>query len=381
VGVNFNHTFLPGSDWVATADGSGLTMWPLSKTYPAVIREHRQPVWSVAFGGGGDWLVSGGLDGLAWLTPTGGEVPEPARAVYRGSRVIRSIAVSPESNRLLIGADAKGGTVMVPLDGGSPSSLETIHAGLSAAFDRTGELAIIAGYGDDSVDRLYVVNADTLQTTAGFEPLKGIRGGAIFTNEGRILSAGASGLYVSDPETGRSERLLDGAFGRFSSSDDSRRLAAVEPVGGSFGAPGRAVVLDLETGVSTRLTNHGDRLSAIAMNAAGTVVVTGDRDGALRVGPASGEEPHMLLGHEGRIWSIDIDPLGRWIATGGEDTTVRIWPMPDLTKPPLHTLPHDELIAKLKSLTNLRVVRDDEDPTGWTLTHDPFPGWETVPSW
>ena len=43
--------------------------------------------------------------------------------------------------------------------------------------------------------------------------------------------------------------------------------------------------------------------------------------------------------------------------------------------------PQDELIANLKTLTNLRVVRDPESPTGWKLTHDPFPGWETVPSW
>ena len=80
-------------------------------------------------------------------------------------------------------------------------------------------------------------------------------------------------------------------------------------------------------------------------------------------------------------WDVDLDPLGRWVASGSEDTTVRIWPMPDLSKPPLHTLPHDELLAKLKTLTNLRVVRDEADPTGWTLTHDPFPGWETVPTW
>ena len=63
------------------------------------------------------------------------------------------------------------------------------------------------------------------------------------------------------------------------------------------------------------------------------------------------------------------------------DTTVRLWPIPDLSTPPLHTLPHDELIAKLKTLTNLRVVRDEESPTGWKLTVGPFPGWETVPTW
>jgi hypothetical protein len=25
--------------------------------------------------------------------------------------------------------------------------------------------------------------------------------------------------------------------------------------------------------------------------------------------------------------------------------------------------------------------RDPESSTGWTLTHDPFPGWEKVPTW
>jgi len=55
--------------------------------------------------------------------------------------------------------------------------------------------------------------------------------------------------------------------------------------------------------------------------------------------------------------------------------------MPDLSKPPLHTLPRHELIAKLETLTNLRVVRDEESASGWKLTVGPFPGWETVPTW
>jgi hypothetical protein len=55
--------------------------------------------------------------------------------------------------------------------------------------------------------------------------------------------------------------------------------------------------------------------------------------------------------------------------------------MPDLSRPPLHTLPRDELITKLKTLTNLRVVRDEASSTGWKVEIGPFPGWETVPSW
>jgi len=55
--------------------------------------------------------------------------------------------------------------------------------------------------------------------------------------------------------------------------------------------------------------------------------------------------------------------------------------MPDLSKPPLHTLPHDELLARLHPLTNLRAVRDDSLSTGWTIDLGPFPGWRDVPTW
>ena len=76
-----------------------------------------------------------------------------------------------------------------------------------------------------------------------------------------------------------------------------------------------------------------------------------------------------------------MSPDGRTIAAGYRDGTIRLWPMPDLTKPPLHDLSRDEFIARLKSLTNLRVVRDPVDPTSYTVTTEPFPGWDTVPDW
>jgi len=108
-------------------------------------------------------------------------------------------------------------------------------------------------------------------------------------------------------------------------------------------------------------------------------VVTSDELGAIRVGLATGEEPHLLAG-PGQAGGV-VSPDGQWIATDGYDSEIRLWPMPDLSKPPLHTLPREELIAKLKTLTNLRVVRDQESTTGWKLDVGPFPGWETVPTW
>ena len=52
-----------------------------------------------------------------------------------------------------------------------------------------------------------------------------------------------------------------------------------------------------------------------------------------------------------------------------------------MSKTPLHALPHGKLLAKLDEITNFRVVRDEESPTGWKTEIAPFPGWETVPEW
>ena len=78
--------------------------------------------------------------------------------------------------------------------------------------------------------------------------------------------------------------------------------------------------------------------------------------------------------------------IGAINLTDHTDFNVLFYPLdksqrPDLDKPPLHTLPHDELIAKLHSLTNLRAVRDAGDPTGWKIDVGPFPGWAEVPTW
>jgi WD40 repeat protein len=116
-----------------------------------------------------------------------------------------------------------------------------------------------------------------------------------------------------------------------------------------------------------------------SLPADGDLVVSVDDQNGILIGPATGEEPHLLPGRVGG--PIEVSPDRRWVVSRADDRTIRFWPMPDFSKPPLHTLPRDELVAKLKTLTNLRVVRDSESATGWTLTHDPFPGWETAPTW
>jgi WD40 repeat protein len=134
----------------------------------------------------------------------------------------------------------------------------------------------------------------------------------------------------------------------------------------------------LDTHEAEALTTHPHMQASLHANI--KIITSLDGQGGLFAGPATGEEPHLLMGHGGRF--VFVSPDGRWIASAGTDlSTIVLWPMPDFSKPPLHTLPREELIAKLKTLTNLRVVRDEQSKSGWTLDVGPFPGWETVPTW
>jgi WD40 repeat protein len=144
---------------------------------------------------------------------------------------------------------------------------------------------------------------------------------------------------------------------------------------------GHAFAADVATGSVRRLDSHGGRVYAVAIDRTGTIVATGSGDGIVRVGPASGGMPHLLIGHTNRVTSVAISPAGDWIASGSDDTTVRLWPMPDLSKPPAHTVPLPDLLARLKSQTNVRVVADPAAPGGYRTEPGPFPGWAVVPEW
>jgi WD40 repeat protein len=136
-------------------------------------------------------------------------------------------------------------------------------------------------------------------------------------------------------------------------------------------------VYDLRERRDWPLSSHGDQVTFMAWDPSGQRVVTGSRDGIVRVGPVTGEEPHLLIGHKGPVWGVRVDPTGRLVASTSVDGTVRIWPMPD--GKPLHTWSRDAFLDKLRSLTNVRIVSDTSAPTGYRTTFLPFQGWRREP--
>ena len=86
------------------------------------------------------------------------------------------------------------------------------------------------------------------------------------------------------------------------------------------------VTVDLETGEVTALDSHGRRVYEVAIDATGRFVVTADRDGVIRVGPITGEEPHLLFGHENSVTALAVDLRARSRLQARVDPTAAVSP-------------------------------------------------------
>jgi WD40 repeat protein len=386
VGQVFQPLFHPDGRWLAAGDGSGLSMWPLARPYPIILRRHTHDANGVLFAPDGRWLAAAWGDGTATMWPLEGVAPGPGRLLFEppGFAFLQKLATDSEGTRILVGGGPNIGVNSVSLENESNHLLpfsETCIQYHDLAVSPDGRLAAATcGDWNPEFRRIDIWNLRSGERIAELSQGKVKQmSWPVFVGNERLLALDVAGLRLWELGSESSILIQEGSFNFLTASKNGRSALLVETSAGA--EIGRAVFLDLKSGDTTELDSHGDRVSTIAVDDEGTVVVTGDPDGTIRAGPVTGANPHVLSGHKEGIDALAVDPLGRWIASGSADNTVRLWPMPDLSKPPLHTLPRDELIAKLKTLTNVRVVRDEESANGWKLTHDPFPGWETVPTW
>jgi WD40 repeat protein len=392
----------PGGDWLVAATNvySRLTFWPLGARFPRVVDGFKNHGKLMAFSADGRWLVTSWPDGFRlWPLAPGSTTPRTLAVPGLGRDEPSAFALDPGGRFLFCG----GTTIwVVPLDGRPPVKLEGFKQVpfLSAAAVSPSGRYVATGYGNGDGDRtLRVWDLDKGTSRAYNIPEPPPAAGSPTPNprERNVSSGGISSLVFADDSTlyttgyggirrwnlssGRQDVVVGPADGWFDGSVRPDLGVAIRCRFGDMGPYcAELEVYDLTRRTSRKLTAFGSRLEAGDLDATGQILVAGGADGIIRVGRISGGEPHLLVGHKGAA-SAMISPDRKWIASAGEDQTLRLWPMPDLDKPPLHTLPHAELIARLKSLTNLRAVRDVKAAGGWKVEDGPFPGWKDLPSW
>ena len=385
--------FDPSGRWLARGDFARTTieLWPVSGPWRRVHTTFRS-AYHLAFTPDGAWLATCPLSEPVSLWPLKA-LDGPARSLAEGCI---TLAIDPTGTQVLVGTLGRG-VALYPFPGGAPRRLADAAAKwYSVAFAPSGRRAVaVPGDGfpsfRDPASRVLRVwdlpsGKEEVHSLAHLTDAEWLGWRPAFGPDGRVYAAGQGGVRrLSLPsEAGgavSSETLYAAGSAGFDLSRDGRLLLVWATRSRVFLAPSEELlVFDLTANGSRRITTHGARVQSGRLSPSGRVVVTGGEDGVVRVGPVTGEEPHLLIGHKGPVIGLALSPDERWIASSS-DEAFSIWPMPDVTKPPLHTLPHAELLAKLDALTNLRVVRDPASATGWKLDVGPFPGWQDVPTW
>jgi WD40 repeat protein len=380
--------FHPNGALVATVMRDGVAFWPLAQPEAFVFSgDYDFKPQRLAFTPDGRWLVvcAPFQEGITFLPLRAAAGRRHQTSTTRGCY---SVGLHPDGNSLVVG-HTNYGVASVQFDGSSrviaPNPVPPL--GIFGTAYHPGGRSVVAIMGPrHPKGRLLQVDASTGMTRS--HALPAITHETAFDRNGTLYSAGEGGIRVWNLETGTQRVVYAAAVvKRMRMSGDGRyMLAAIEYKKGTSPEEKEAEtqelrLFDIAHGTSRVIGNHGSNFTAIAIDRSGSVIATGDPTGTIRVGRASGEEPHLLSGHRGHVVDIVFSEDARQLASAGADATARVWPAPDLASTPFHRLRHDVLIARLHRLTNVRVIADSSAPAGYRVGFEAFPGWRTIPTW
>ncbi len=282
------------------------------------------PVTAVAFGAGGDVLLTAGADGTArlWDAATGRPRGEP----FRHAGKLRSAAFAP-AGAFALTAGNDGTARLWDAATGRPRGDPLRHGAAVVAVAASRDGTLVATAGADGCVRLWEVAAgrarggpllhDSAPTALAFSP------------DGKALAtAGSDNLArVWETATGRLLQQLSGHSALV-------RVLAFSPDGSTLvtGSDDRTAVLwSLATGAPRARLAHHESVRLVAFSPGGKAVATGSADYTARMWSSdSGRPLGGPLPHQGEIGALSFGPDGQTLLTAGDDGIVRLWP----TEPP-----------------------------------------------
>jgi len=323
--------FEGGGDSLLTGGLDGwIRRWSTSTQDVPRLTPHPEWVYAVSLSADSRWLVSassakkGVTAASAYMAIHDLESREVVREIsVSGERTIWGAEFAPDSDRIVTAGTLTGASVWSAVTGELLLRLEHGDELRGAVFDPTG--ASVATSCRDGGVRLWDSHTGELlgepMVWEGRMPYD-----VCFSPDGSRLAAsyydGAVCLW--DPRTRTLEASNPaahaGATYTLAFTRDGTRLA-------SGGADQRIGVWEVPSLEPARpAIENPARVAALAFLPDGSRLAVGDRTGVLRLFETRSWTPVVSLrGHWGGIRSIAVDPLGRFLISGGTDGDVRVW--------------------------------------------------------
>ncbi|HVK08918.1 MAG TPA: protein kinase [Gemmataceae bacterium] len=349
------------------------------------LRGHTGMCEWVAFGPdpGGGRLASASKDGTirVWdATPLQGDEGQEVFTFPHGDE-IRSVVVGPDGRTI---AAAGLGPLVKTWDaatgeagGGFDARAKTVF-GLAWQPPDARRIATAAWDGE-----VHAVHVRDVRSGESDFALSGPAYAVAFNPDGRYLvtATGTGTIRVWDARAGESVGTL-GTHNRdirgLAFSADGRHLASASDGEVKLWDVTRLDKEYLDGKPNPRVPPLRARVPGPSLNVAfspdGRWLVTGGEDNTIKVWDVeTGRLMWTLPGHTGDVYAVAVSPDGRWVASGGEDSTVKVWDARNEYRLARSFRGHTGLVASLAFASTpggLRLISGSRDHTVkvWDVT-------------
>jgi WD40 repeat protein len=308
----------PNGKWVMSYGGDQLLTESSLETGEGRLNwdRHRAGIHALSFTADGMRIISGSADKTVRIWHTDGWVS--AGLLDSLKTEIHGLAVL-EGDQYLAAGCKDGAIRIVSLENGEIAQTITAHRGYVRAVEGIAGDRILSAGGDGALRIWDWERGNLVQEMIGHQG--GVLSLGLSADGTLAVSGGRDGtVRVWDMETGDPVAKIVAHRGWVQAvafGGDNQTLV-------SAGRDGLVIEWDLEAESDIRAFDHGDWIEAIAIT--DTSIYSAGHDGLIAVwNRASGKRDGELKGHEGVVHTIAVDPEGRNLVSGSEDTTLLVW--------------------------------------------------------